>query len=205
MLQDWAQQLLILALFLSASPLISLVDAGSLRAAETPAPITSAGSAAAGTEKPPAEAAIRQSLGKKVALWYHEVPLKVVVEDLEQKLGVPVRLDPAALREAGINEETPVTFKMSGLSARAAISLLLREWQMSTITAHETLLITSARTVKSSSLPFRRADKEPVAGQKLIIAFGVCALGDRVPVDGKDLLVAEVVWRRPGDPDFSAG
>jgi serpin B len=143
MLRHWAHWLLFLAKSILAIAVIGSLQAGSLRAADAPA------AAQGGTEKPSAEAAIRQALAKKVSLWYHEVPLKNVVDDLEQKLGVPVRLDTAALKDAGVDEETPVTFKLPNVSAQAAISLMLRKWKLTAIIAHETLLITSCSAAES--------------------------------------------------------
>ena len=84
-----------------------------------------------------------------MSLWYREVPLQVVAEDLESKLGVPVRLDTKALKEAGEDGDSPVTFSISNVSARTAMSLLLRKLdanpKLTAINAHEVLLITSSK------------------------------------------------------------
>jgi len=130
MLQDWTYRLLFFVMSIVVS-----VGAGNLLAAETPtkpAPSQTPG----GDKKPSAEGAIRQSLTKNVSLWYHEVPLPQVAEDLESKLGVPVRLDIVALEDAGVDDDSLLTFNISNVSARAAISLMLRKLQLTTITAH---------------------------------------------------------------------
>ena len=135
-----------LAMFVPS--IVVSIAAGNLLAADSPTK-PAATSQRARPEKPSAEAAIRQSLTKTVTLLYHEVPLRNVAVDLEAKLGVPVRLDTAALKEAGIAEDTPVTFKISNVSAHAAISLMCHDLQLTTITAYEVLLITSPREAES--------------------------------------------------------
>ncbi len=149
MLQSWAFRFLMFATSLAVS-----VDLGNLLAAETPTKPGAPAPTQGGPEKPSAEAAIRQSLTKNVSLWYREVPLQVVAEDLESKLGVPVRLDTKALKEAGEDGDSPVTFSISNVSARTAISLLLRKLdanpKLTAINAHEVLLITSSEVAEST-------------------------------------------------------
>lgn len=145
MLQNWTYRLLMFVM----SSVVS-VDAGNLLAAETPTKPAVPAHTPGGPEKLSAEAAIRQSLTKKVSLSYLEVPLRQVAEDLEVKLGVPVRLDTEALKEAGVDEDSPMTFSIANVSARAAISLILRKLQLTAITAHETLLITSPSVAESA-------------------------------------------------------
>jgi serpin B len=99
-------------------------------------------------EKQSAEAAIRQALKKNVTLWYHSAPLSAVMEDLERKLGVPVRLDPATLKDVGVTPETEVTFAISKVSARAALFHLLSPMELTAITEHESLYITSPQVAE---------------------------------------------------------
>jgi len=145
MLKSWAFRLLMLVMSLVVS-----VDAGNSLAVETLNKVAASSPMPGGPEKPSAEAAIRQSLTKNVSLWYHEVPLRDVAKDLETKLGVPVRLDTEALKEAGIDEDSPMTFSVSNVSAKSAISLLLGKLQLTSITAHETLFITSLQVAEYS-------------------------------------------------------
>jgi hypothetical protein len=144
MLQNWAYRLSMSVISFALS-----ADAGSLPAAETPAKPAAPTRTAGEPEKPSAEAAIRRALTKNVSLWYHEVPLKHVAEDLETQLGVPVRLDTAALTDVSVDDAFPISFSISNVSARAAISLMFRKLQVTAITAHEVLLITSSEAAES--------------------------------------------------------
>ena len=78
-----------------------------------------------------------------MTLSYHEVPLGQVVEDLEKKLDVFVRLDPVASKQAGVSADTEVTFAIAKVSARSAIFHMLRPFGLTAITEHESLWITS--------------------------------------------------------------
>ena len=143
--RSWACRSLMFAMSLVVS-----FDVGNLFAAESPPKPPTPIQTPRGAEKPSTEAAIRQSLTKNVTLWYHEVPLRDVAMDLEAKLGVPVRLDTAALKDVGIDENSLVTFKMSNVSARAAISLALRTLELTAISTHEMLLVTSPQVAESA-------------------------------------------------------
>ncbi len=87
--------------------------------------------------------AIRQALSKPVELKFVETPLADVMKHLEKTLGVRVRLDRRALDDVGIEGDAPVTFQVSGISARSALELILRQLDLTWIIAHEMLLITT--------------------------------------------------------------
>ncbi len=78
--------------------------------------------------------------------------MSAVAEDLEGKLGVPVRLDPIGLKEAGVTRNTEVTFAISKVSARAVVFHLLRSVELTAVTEHETLWITSPSVAESNCL-----------------------------------------------------
>jgi hypothetical protein len=90
-----------------------------------------------------AEAAIRQSLAKPVQLRYAAMPLESVVDDLQVKVGIPIRLDRKALDDIGVGLDAPVTFGASNISAKAAIALILRQLHLTAITRYEVLLVTT--------------------------------------------------------------
>jgi hypothetical protein len=117
-----------------------------------------------------AETAIRQAMMKPVDLRYDERPLGKVAEDLEAKLGVPVRLDGMPLRDIGVSPETPVTFASSRVSAKAAIALMLRAFGMAAVVKYEVLLFTAphganyaveTRVYEVSDLVFTSASAPP--------------------------------------------
>ena len=138
MLQVTAHRLLMVGTILTASwnGALSL-------ATEKPPKEATPGQPPSATPKPSAEEAIRQALKKNVSLWYYEVPLSDIAWDLESKLGVPVRLDTAALKESGADKDTAVTFAIAKVSARAAISHVLRQVDLTTVIEDEALWITT--------------------------------------------------------------
>ena len=89
------------------------------------------------------EVAIRQALAKPVELKFVETPLADVAKWLEKTLGVQVRFDRKALKDVGIAADAPVTFQVSGISARSALELILRQLDLTWVIAHEMLLITT--------------------------------------------------------------
>lgn len=91
----------------------------------------------------PANAAVRQALEKPLTLNYEEEPLKQVVKDLQTKLGVPILLDSKAIIDAGLATDTPVTFSVANVEAKAAISLMLRSLILTTVVRDGRLLITT--------------------------------------------------------------
>jgi hypothetical protein len=90
-----------------------------------------------------ADAAVRTALAKTVDLKYTAVPLQKVARDLQTKLGVPVCLDRLPLGDSGITADTPVTFAISGVSAKSAIALMLPNWGLTTVIGHGAVLITT--------------------------------------------------------------
>ena len=75
---------------------------------------------------PAGERKVRKHLDKKIAVDYAEVPLDEVVRDLEKRLGLEIELHLRSLEEMGIPPDMPVTLRVSGISARAVLNLLLR-------------------------------------------------------------------------------
>jgi hypothetical protein len=93
--------------------------------------------------KPEPADAIRQALTKKIEWNFEEMPLADVAEVLHKELKIPIRLDTKALNDLGITPETTITFKMSGISAKTALKLLLGDLGLTTIIDDEVLIITS--------------------------------------------------------------
>jgi hypothetical protein len=66
-----------------------------------------------------------------------------VAEDLEARLGVPIRLDVRALRDIEIQPDALITFAASKIAARSAIDLMLRPLSLTAVIRYEVLLITT--------------------------------------------------------------
>ena len=107
------------------------------------------GSGPLNADEPTAEAAVRRALAKRVELKYEKQPLEQVAADLQAKLGVPVYLDPRPLADVGIATNTPVTFSIANVSAKAAIALMLRQLNLATVVRHESLMITTPEEAES--------------------------------------------------------
>jgi hypothetical protein len=65
-------------------------------------------------------------LDKNVTFSFNDTPLGQTIATLSKLTHVPIRLDEAALKSAGVTAQTPVPYKMSGvISLRSALDLLL--------------------------------------------------------------------------------
>ena len=87
------------------------------------------------------EEAIRQILRKKVDLNFTETPLPDVVEQLKKLLGIKIFLHKRSLADEGLDIETPITFHISGISAAAAMDLMLRDLDLAYMIKDKYLLI----------------------------------------------------------------
>ena len=105
-----------------------------------------------GTElsrRSPTEKKIEEALKRPTQIEFVETPLKDVVEYLKDLHHIEIQLDSAALKEAGVDESTPVTKNLKGISLRSALKLLLGELQLKYVIHNEVLLITSAAKAES--------------------------------------------------------
>jgi hypothetical protein len=98
----------------------------------------------------PAEERIREELKKPTKIEFVEAPLKDVVDYLKDYHHIEIQLDSAALKEAGnVDDSTPVTKNLNGISLRSALKLLLDELQLKYVIHNEVLLITSPTKAES--------------------------------------------------------
>jgi hypothetical protein len=108
--------------------------------------LTAAGPAGAWQEepgRPSPEAAIRQALNEDTSLDFVDQPLFDVVEYLRSQHKIPIQLDEAALTEAGVGADTPVTVALSGITLSSALKLMLGQHDLTYVIDNEVLLITS--------------------------------------------------------------
>ena len=89
-----------------------------------------------------------------------ETPLKDVVDYLKDLHHIEIQLDSPALKEAGVDESTPVTKNLKGISLRSALKLMLDELQLKYVIHNDVLLITSPdqgrkRRVHGDARPIR--------------------------------------------------
>jgi len=94
----------------------------------------------------PADIAIRAALGRPLAGgWeFRETPLRDLVAHARTSLGVNVVLDERALEDAGIDPaDIQVTARLSGMSVRAALRILLTPFDLACVAADEKLTVTT--------------------------------------------------------------
>jgi len=120
--------------------------------AEAPATPVNGAAAAAPTDteqgEPPGpqlshREVIYRALEKPVEVDFEETPLKDVAAHFEEMLDVEVVVDRRALDGVGIGADSPITFRLSGVSARTTLELILRALDLTWIVRDEVLLITT--------------------------------------------------------------
>jgi hypothetical protein len=95
------------------------------------------------------EKAIMKALKRTVSVEFKETPLKDVAEYLSDRYRIPIVLDAAGLKDAGIDESLPVTQKLSGISLQSALEIILDELQLKWTIHHDVLMITSPQKAES--------------------------------------------------------
>ena len=93
-----------------------------------------------------ADIAIRAVLDRRIdGAWeLQDASLRDVVRRLRESLGVAVVLDETALEDSGIDpDEGRVTVRLSGLTGRAALRLLLTPFGLTSIAADEAITVTT--------------------------------------------------------------
>ena len=101
------------------------------------------------SRRSPAEKKIEEALKQPTQIEFVETPLKDVVDYLKDLHHIEIQLDSAALKEAGVDESTPVTKNLKGISLHSALKLLLDELQLKYVIHNEVLLITSPTKAES--------------------------------------------------------
>jgi serpin B len=90
------------------------------------------------------EAAIRRALDRPITLDVNEEPLDKVLEGLARKLDVNLVIDEHTLLDEGVPVDQVVSFKVTDISARSALKLLLEPLQLAWLVRDEVLFITTA-------------------------------------------------------------
>ncbi len=93
----------------------------------------------------PTERAARldATLDQHLSIAFQETPLADVAAWFASKLEAPVILDHRSLEDAGIGSETPVTRKVDGISARAALKLVLDDMDLASVQKDGVLILMS--------------------------------------------------------------
>jgi len=91
----------------------------------------------------PAEKKIKAELSNNTTMDFIETPLQDAVDYLKDLHGIEIQLDSKALEDGGMGTDTPVSRKLSGISLRSALRLLLGSIDLTYIIKDEVLLITT--------------------------------------------------------------
>ena len=97
----------------------------------------------------PATARINAALMSPTEIVCSNTPLKQLVEQLKSRHKIEIQLDSAGLKDAGLDENTPITKNIKDISLRSALRLLLDELQLKYVVRNEVLLITTPQRVES--------------------------------------------------------
>mgnify|MGYP007059401606 CR=1 FL=1 len=94
-----------------------------------------------------AEQRIFQALGDTTTMEFIEMPLRDVMDYVEDLHGIEVDINYRALEEVGIGADTPITRNLKGISLRSALKLMLRELDLTYTVRDEVLQITTPEEV----------------------------------------------------------
>jgi hypothetical protein len=79
-----------------------------------------------------------------------QAPIRDVIESLEIRHDVRIKLDAKALAEAGVNDDLPITYKVKGISLKAALTAMLQNYGLTHVIDHGVVLITTAARAKAA-------------------------------------------------------
>lgn len=85
-----------------------------------------------------------------------EMPLREVVAQLKNRHKIEIQLDPAGLKDAGLEPECPITKHLSGITLRSALRNLLDDVGLKYAIHNEVLLITSPAKAESDEFMLTR-------------------------------------------------
>lgn len=91
----------------------------------------------------PQEERMEQVLDQPVTIEAVEAPVDEIVAGLRKELGVNLVLDQKALNDTGVSADTPVTVKLSDVSARTVLAEALRPLNLTCVYRDETLSVTT--------------------------------------------------------------
>jgi hypothetical protein len=94
-------------------------------------------------KKQPAQARIEAALAAPASLDVVDTPLADVMDSLAERYKINVVLDVRALDDVGIPADTPISFRISEVSLRSALNLILRPLDLTWTICDEVLLITT--------------------------------------------------------------
>ena len=86
---------------------------------------------------------IERAFVSTVSVDFDKVPLKEALQRLEDQCGIPIKLDHEALEEEVIDSDHVITKKLTGISLRSVLRLMLRDLNCTYVIRDEVLWITT--------------------------------------------------------------
>ena len=83
------------------------------------------------------------ALDAKTTFDFVETPLQDAIDVIKDLHKIEVQIDEKALKSAGIAKDAPLSKNLKGISLRSALSLLLRDHDLTYVAANEVLMITT--------------------------------------------------------------
>ncbi len=103
------------------------------------------------------EKAILKAFQEETAIEFVDTPLADVLDYLSHKHRIPIIIDRPALKEAGVEESTPITFHLTGIPLRSALEMVLDELGLKWTIHHDVLLITSPTKAEGDDFMLTRS------------------------------------------------
>jgi hypothetical protein len=86
---------------------------------------------------------IPQALNQPIDIEFIETQLCDAADAIAEHARIPVRVDPRALDDVGVQTDVPVTIKIRGVKLRSALTLILRQLDLTWTVRNDVLLITT--------------------------------------------------------------
>src|SRR5262249_48943637 len=96
------------------------------------------------------ERAILRALDSEISVRFENSRLEDVIEYLEAMTGLPIVLSPAALEEAGVSYDSPVTLRVKGVTARFVLRKVLAELGLGYVIRNETVEVVTPAQVREN-------------------------------------------------------
>jgi hypothetical protein len=94
-------------------------------------------------KKCPKEREIERRLEAPVNVSFNECPLRQVLEDLRDAIGIDIVIDRQALEDEGVDPDSPVSIKLESVSLKSALELVLRQVHLTYVVQDEVLWVTT--------------------------------------------------------------
>jgi hypothetical protein len=103
-----------------------------------------------GPKLDPKEAAVIKALNSTLSVDYNQARFKEVIEDLNEKLGVPIIVDENSLKDAMVEYDDPVSFKVKKVQVRTILRKILGDKGLGYIVKEGTIQVMTAQKARET-------------------------------------------------------